>query len=109
VGQQPVRRVRLPSGNTLIATGNGHSVIEVTPDKQVVWHLKQDDLPGVKLAWVTTLQVRPNGNIILGNCHAGEQNPQVVEVTRDKKVVWQFKDFQDVRRLDVGHGQVDAE
>ena len=86
--------VRLANGNTLVATGNGHSVLEVTPAKEVVWHLKQDDLPGVKLAWVTTLQVQPNGNIVLGNCHAGEQNPQVVEVTRDKKVVWQFKDFQ---------------
>ena len=59
--------VRLANGNTLVATGNGHSVLEVTPAKEVVWHLKQDDLPGVKLAWVTTLQVQPNGNIVLGN------------------------------------------
>lgn len=86
--------LRLPNGNTLIAAGNGHSVLEVTPAKEVVWHLKQNDLPGITLAWVTTLQVRPNGNIILGNCHATEKNPQIVEVTRDKKVVWQFKDFQ---------------
>ncbi|MDB5295766.1 MAG: hypothetical protein JWO31_1749 [Phycisphaerales bacterium] len=85
--------LRLPTGNTLISTGNGHGVIEVTPAKQIVWHLKQNDLPGITLAWVTTLQVRTNGNIILGNCHAGEQNPQLVEVTREKKVVWQYKDF----------------
>ena len=52
----------------------------------------QDDLPGIKLAWVTTLQALPNGNVILGNCHAGPDNPQVVEVTRDKRVVWTFKD-----------------
>jgi hypothetical protein len=43
---------------------------------------------------VTTLQVRPNGNIIVGNCHAGPERPQLFEVTRDKKVVWTFKDFQ---------------
>jgi outer membrane protein assembly factor BamB len=85
--------LRLPNGNTLIAAGNGHAVLEVTPAKEIVWHLKQDDLPGITLAWVTTLQVRPNGNVILGNCHAGDKNPQIVEVTRDKKVVWQFKDF----------------
>lgn len=85
--------LRLENGNTLIATGNGHSVIEVTPDKKIVWHLSQKELPGITLAWVTTLQMEPNGNIILGNCHAGEANPQIVEVTRDKKVVWTFKDF----------------
>jgi hypothetical protein len=85
--------VRLPSGNTLISTGNGHSVIEVTPMKEVVWSLKQDELPGIRLAWVTTLQVLPNGHIVLGNCHAGRANPQVIEVTRAKKVVWTFHDF----------------
>jgi outer membrane protein assembly factor BamB len=85
--------LRLPGGNTLISTGNGHSVIEVTPDKKIVWHLKQDELPGIKLAWVTTLQVLPNGNIVLGNCHAGTANPQIIEVTRDKRVVWSFRDF----------------
>ena len=34
----------------------------------------------------------PNGNIVIGNCHAGPENPQLIEVTRDKKVVWTFKD-----------------
>ncbi len=85
--------LRLPSGNTLIATGNGHSVLEVTPEKQIVWSLHQNDLPGITLAWVTTIQVEPNGDIIFGNCHATEKNPQIIEVTRDKKVVWTFKDF----------------
>lgn len=85
---------RLDNGNTLIATGNGHSVIEVTPQKEIVWHLKQYDVPGVTLAWVTTLQPLPNGNLIVGNCHAGPKNPQIIEVTRDKQLVWQFKDFE---------------
>ena len=85
--------VRLPNGNTLVGTGNGHSVLEVTPGKEVVWQVHQDDLPGIKLAWVTTLQVLPNGNVIVGNCHAGKDNPQLVEVTRDKKIVWTWKDF----------------
>jgi outer membrane protein assembly factor BamB len=85
--------IRLPSGNTLVATGNGHSVIEVTPEKKIVWEIHQDDLPGIKLAWVTTLQAEPNGNIILGNCHAGKDQPQIVEVSRDKKVLWTFKDM----------------
>ncbi len=85
--------MRLDNGNTLIATGNGHSLLEVTPDKRIVWSLTQNELPGIQLAWVTTLQRRANGNIIFGNCHATEANPQIIEITPDKKVVWTFKDF----------------
>ncbi|HEU4754039.1 MAG TPA: arylsulfotransferase family protein [Armatimonadota bacterium] len=92
-GNQVFSALRLRNGNTLIATGNGHSVLEVTPDKQIVWSVRQNELPGITLAWVTTLQVLPNGHIVLGNCHAGPDNPQIVEITRDKKVVWTFKDF----------------
>ena len=82
--------VRLPSGNTLIACGDGNRVIEVTPTGKTVWKLDYNELPGIHLYWVTTLQVLPNGNIIIGNTHAGPDNPQLVEVTRDKKVVWTF-------------------
>ena len=92
-GNQTFEPLRLANGNTLISTGNGHSVLEVTPAKEIVWKLTQDELPGIKFAWITTLQVLPNGNIVIGNCHAGPDNPQMVEITKDKKVVWTFKDF----------------
>jgi hypothetical protein len=85
--------VRLENGNTLIAGGNNNRVIEVDPKGKVVWQVDQKDLEGITLAWVTTLQVLPNGNVIIGNCHATDKNPQLIEVTREKKVVWQFKDF----------------
>lgn len=86
--------VRLANGNTLIACGNGNRVIEVNPAGKTVWSVDQNELPGIQLAWVTTLHALPNGNVIFGNCHAGEANPQVVEVSRDKKVVWTFKNFE---------------
>ncbi|GAB5402163.1 MAG: PQQ-like beta-propeller repeat protein [Aureliella sp.] len=92
-GNQCFCALRLANGNTLISTGNGHSVIEVTPAKEIVWKLAQDELPGIQLAWVTTLQQLPGGNIVVGNCHAGESNPQIIEVNRDKQVVWSFHDF----------------
>jgi hypothetical protein len=41
---------------------------------------------------VTTLHALPNGNVVIGNCHAGKENPQLIEVTREKKVVWTLKD-----------------
>ena len=85
--------IRLPNGNTMIAGGNNNRVLEVTPAGKIVWSIDQKELPGITLAWVTTLELLPNGNLIFGNTHAGPENPQLIEVTRDKKVVWTFKDF----------------
>ncbi|MFA8018469.1 PQQ-binding-like beta-propeller repeat protein [Bremerella cremea] len=93
-GNKAFAAIRLKNGNTLIATGNGHSVIEVTPEKEVVWKIAQNDLPGITLAWVTTLEVLPNGHYVIGNCHAGPGNPLLVEVDpKTKKVVWQFDQY----------------
>ncbi len=92
-GNQCFSAIRLPNGNTLVGTGNGHSILEVTPAKQIVWSLHQNDLSGIQLAWVTSLQVLPSGNILINNCHAGPANPQLIEVNREKEVVWSFRDF----------------
>jgi len=92
-GTEVFSALRLKNGNTLIGCGNGNRVIEVTPEGKVVWSIEQNELSGITLAWVTTLQVLPSGNIIIGNTHAGESNPQLIEVTREKKVVWTFRDF----------------
>ena len=87
--------IRLKSGNTLIASGSGNSVVEVTPEKEVVWEIAKK-VPGtdIELAWTTCLQELPNGNLVIGNCHAGEKNPQIFEITRDKEVVWEFDEWE---------------
>ncbi|MDA7868405.1 hypothetical protein N9B28_01195, partial [bacterium] len=36
----------------------------------------------------------PNGNIVIGNCHAGDKNPQIVELDKDRKVVWTFDEYE---------------
>ena len=92
-GNSVFSAIRLPNGNTLIGAGNGHSVLEVTPKKEIVWKVEQNDLPGITLAWVTRVERLANGNTLIGNCHAGLDNPQFIEVTKDKKVVWTWKDF----------------
>lgn len=90
-GNQVFSAVRLNNGNTLLATGNGHSVLEVTPEKEIVWQVHQNDLPGITLAWVTTLEVLPNGNYVIGNCHAGPENPLLIEIEpKSRRVVWTF-------------------
>lgn len=93
-GTEVFGAVRLKNGNTVIAGGNNNRVIEVDKDGKTVWSIDQKELPGITLAWVTTLHVLPDGNLIVGNTHAGPENPQLFEVTRDKKVVWSFKNFE---------------
>ena len=94
-GDKCFAAVRLANGNTLIATGNGHSVLEVSPEKEIVWKVEQKELPGITLAWVTTLEVLKNGNYLIGNCHAGKGQPQLIELEpKTKKVVWTFEQFE---------------
>jgi hypothetical protein len=84
--------IRLPEGNTLIACGDEHRVIEVDTRNNIVWEIKENDLAGIKLGFIAGLQRLPNGNTIICNWqgHSKERNyPQILEVTRDKKVVWQ--------------------
>jgi hypothetical protein len=85
--------LRLANGNTLIGAGNGNRVIEVDKDGKIVWKIEHDELKDIKLFWVTSLQVLPNGNVLITNTHAGKDNPQLIEVTRDKKVVWTLNQF----------------
>ncbi len=94
-GNKVFGAVQLANGNMLIATGNGHSVIEVTPKKEIVWSVTQNELPNINLAWVTTLEVLPNGHYVIGNCHAGPDNPLLVEIDpKTKNVVWTFDEFE---------------
>lgn len=93
VGSKVYSAVRLENGNTLIGTGDGHRVIEVSPRKQIVWSIEEQELPGIKLAWVTMVTRNDRGNTLVVNCHAGKENPQLIEVTPSKEVVWSFHDF----------------
>lgn len=93
VGSKVYGCQRLANGNTLLGCGDGHRAIEVDPAGKIVWSVTEKELPGITLAWVTMVQRLPNGNTVLVNCHAGPQNPQIVEVAPDKKVVWTFRDF----------------
>jgi hypothetical protein len=58
--------------------------LEVNRKGEIVWKIDQKELPGITLAWVTTLQILPNGNVVIGNCHAGPENPQIAGMDRNR-------------------------
>jgi len=69
-------------------------VLEVDRDGNTVWSLDSGEIPGIPLFWVTQLQALPNGNVVVTNTHAEADAPQIIEVTRDKEVVWSFLDWE---------------
>jgi hypothetical protein len=103
----PHEAVTLPDGHLLVTCGDGHKVLEFNQDQKIVWELSENDVPGNPLRLMGGCQRLPNGNTIfinfLGHGHIGKQ-PQFFELTRDKKVVWEFTDhahFNSVNQIQV--------
>ncbi len=98
--------VRRPNGNTVVAHVTG--LTEYRPDGTPCWTLKPEDVPDLKAANFTALQLRPNGNLVVGtwaNGAADASRAGAFEVTPEKKVVWSLASSTDVnmmsaRRLD---------
>ena len=97
--------VRLPNGHTLITCGDmpgGPRVFEVDSRDKTVWEIKGDELPGISLKFIAGVQRLPNGNTVicnwLGHGQLGKA-PHLIEITRDKKVVWSFADHATMKTI----------
>lgn len=101
----PHSAARLPNGNTLIACGDKHKqgqVIEVDPAGRTVWRVGTEELPGIRLYFMTGFQRLPNGNTLLSNWLGHGQfgkAPHLMELTPDKRVVWTFADHKTMRTV----------
>ena len=84
--------LRNAAGHTLISLTVGNHVIEVDPAGKIVWELRDGDLAGVQVNRATALSWLPNGNIVFSNYAARAPQPKLVEITRDKQVVWTYVD-----------------
>jgi hypothetical protein len=88
----PFTAIRLPDGNTLVGCTHGNLVVEFDRAGKEAWRLTNDDLPGRPLDDCCGVERLANGNTVVTSYHAGPGKVRLLEVTRDKKVVWTYTD-----------------
>jgi hypothetical protein len=84
--------LRNAAGHTLISLTVGNHIIEVDAAGKIVWELRDGDLTEVRINRTTALAWLPNGNIVFSNYAARAPQAKLVEITRDKQVVWTYTD-----------------
>jgi hypothetical protein len=99
----PFTAIRLSDGHTLIACTLGNLVIEVDKEGKTVWQLSNDDLPGKPINDACGAQRLPNGNTVVTSHHATANQVKLLEVTREKKLVWTYTDD---RKSGIHHFQI---
>ncbi len=86
----PFTAIRLENGNTLVNLTHGNKTAEFDAAGHVVWQVSNDDFPKLRpFSDPCGAQRLPNGNTVIGS-YAAKQGIKVFEVTRDKKIVWQY-------------------
>lgn len=88
----PFTAIRLPDGNTLIGCTLGNLVIEVDREGKETWRVTNNDLPGKPINDACGVQRLANGNTVITSHHATAGQVKLMEVTRDKKLVWTYTD-----------------
>lgn len=86
----PFTAIRLKNGNTVIGCTNGNRVIEINEKGKIIWSVDNDDLGEPLLDDACGVQRLPNGNTVITSYHATGDKVKLLEVTRDKKVVWRY-------------------
>ncbi len=90
----PWAAIRLQNGNTLITDEKDALTREVNSKGETVWEYKLSELPPELHFDGSQSCVRlKNGNTILCSRGDGGKGCQLVEVTRDKKLVWALYDW----------------
>jgi outer membrane protein assembly factor BamB len=88
----PFTAIRLEDGNTLVTCTHGNMVIEFDAKGEVAWTLTNADLPKPLLNDPCGAQRLPNGNTVICSYATGAKGIKLLEVTRDKKLVWTHSD-----------------
>jgi hypothetical protein len=101
----PHTAIRLPNGNTLVSEADGTKdphVYEFDQAGKIVWEVSNADLPDKPFKFLGGMQRLPNGNTVICNWLGHNQfgkDPHIIEVTKDKKVVWTYSNFKDMKSI----------
>jgi hypothetical protein len=95
--RQPWSALRLKNGNTLITNEADSLALEVNSKGETVWDFNtKKDLPAAyqfSSAPQTCTRLANGNTIFTSRGDSNGKGPQLVEVTRDKKVVWVLQDW----------------
>ncbi len=86
----PFTAIRLENGNTLVNLTHGNETVEFDKDGKIVWRVDNSDVAG-RFADPCGGQRLASGNtVICAYAQKKADMPKLFEVTRDKKVVWEY-------------------
>jgi hypothetical protein len=88
----PFTAIRLPDGHTLTSCTQDHSAMEVDREGKTVWRVSNADLPEPLMKGMCGCQRLANGNTVFTSYQGGADGVKMFELTRDKQVVWSYRD-----------------
>ena len=97
--------IRLQNGNTLVSDADAKKdphVYEFDKAGIIVWEVSNADLPDKPFKFLGGMQRLPNGNTVICNWLGHNQfgtAPHIIEVTKDKKEVWTYSNFKDMKTI----------
>jgi len=95
--------IPLENGNVLASGAGTGKIREFNAQGDVIWEIAKNELPGINLSWITGVQRLPNGNTMICDWGKGKSEIKALEVTPDKKIVWQLTNpaFKGISRIQV--------
>jgi hypothetical protein len=84
--------LRTEAGTTLVSSID--QVMEYDGAGNIVWQFKTTDIPGVTIRNMTGIHLLPNGNLAIGcySAYQGGGGTGLLEITRDRALVWRYAD-----------------
>jgi hypothetical protein len=93
----------LQNGNVLVSGAGSGRIMEYNSTGKLIWEIGRDELPGIDLKWIAGIQRLPNNNTLICNWGGGQSKVKALEVTPEKKIVWQLTNqaFKGITRIQI--------